>query len=118
MRLSHQARLGHLSRTMSTSRASDISSNLTSIQSRIQSSTPTSSSQPVTLIAVSKLKPLSDIIHAYRTGGQCDFGENYVQELEGKVKDAEAEAEGMKDVRWHFIGPLQSNKAKTLAGAS
>ena len=41
-----------------------------------------------------------------------------MQELEGKVKDAEAEAEGMKDVRWHFIGPLQSNKAKTLAGAS
>src|ERR1700761_4627646 len=116
MRLSHQARLGHLSRTMSTSRSSDISSNLPSIQSRIQSSTPTSSSQPVTLIAVSKLKPLSDIIHAYRTGGQCDFGENYVQELEGKVKDAEAE--GMRDVRWHFIGPLQSNKAKTLAGAS
>ncbi|WP_118972612.1 YggS family pyridoxal phosphate-dependent enzyme [Taibaiella koreensis] len=61
-----------------------------------------------TLIAVSKLKPVSDIEALYRLG-QRDFGENYVQEL------VEKQAQLPADIRWHFIGHLQSNKVKYIA---
>jgi PLP dependent protein len=60
----------------------------------------------VTLVAVSKTKPVSDIQELYDAGHR-DFGENYVQEL------AEKEAQLPKDIRWHFIGHLQSNKVKS-----
>jgi pyridoxal phosphate enzyme (YggS family) len=62
----------------------------------------------VTLIAVSKTKPIDDILALYDLG-QRDFGENYVQELVGKHEILP------KDIRWHFIGHLQSNKAKYIA---
>ncbi len=62
----------------------------------------------VTLVAVSKTKPAGDIQALYDLG-QRDFGENYVQELLQK----QAELPG--DIRWHFIGHLQGNKAKTIA---
>lgn len=61
----------------------------------------------VTLIAVSKTKPIESILEAYHAG-QRDFGENYVQELADKY------AQLPKDIRWHFIGHLQSNKAKYI----
>lgn len=60
-----------------------------------------------TLVAVSKIKPVSDIKALYDLG-QRDFGENYVQEL---VEKAEALP---KDIHWHFIGHLQSNKVKYI----
>jgi PLP dependent protein len=62
----------------------------------------------VTLVAVSKTKPAEDILELYNSG-QRDFGENYVQELVDK------EAQLPKDIRWHFIGHLQSNKVKYIA---
>lgn len=62
----------------------------------------------VTLIAVSKTKPIEMIQEAYNAG-QRDFGENYVQELEQKHKALPA------DIRWHAIGHLQSNKVKYIA---
>ncbi len=62
----------------------------------------------VSLIAVSKIQPLSAIEKLYALG-QRDFGENYVQEL------VEKEAALPKDIRWHFIGHLQSNKVKMIA---
>lgn len=62
----------------------------------------------VTLVAVSKTKPASDIQEMYALG-QRDFGENYVQELVDK------QAELPADIRWHFIGHLQSNKVKYIA---
>lgn len=62
----------------------------------------------VTLVAVSKFKSIENILEAYEAG-QRDFGENYVQEL---VEKAEALP---KDIRWHFIGHLQSNKVKYIA---
>lgn len=62
----------------------------------------------VTLVAVSKTKPNEMIMEAYEVG-QRDFGENYVQELVDK------EASLPKDIRWHFIGHLQSNKVKYIA---
>lgn len=62
----------------------------------------------VTLVAVSKTKPNEDIQVLYDLG-QRDFGENYVQELVDK------QAVLPKDIRWHFIGHLQSNKVKYIA---
>ena len=60
------------------------------------------------LVAVSKTKPNEDILELYNQG-QRDFGENYVQELLKK------HAELPQDIRWHFIGHLQSNKVKQIA---
>lgn len=62
----------------------------------------------VGLVAVSKFKSVEDVKEAY-AAGQRDFGENYVQEL------VEKEAQLPDDIRWHFIGHLQSNKVKYLA---
>ena len=62
----------------------------------------------VTLVAVSKTKPISLIQEAYETG-QRDFGENKVQEL---VEKQEALP---NDIRWHMIGHLQRNKVKYIA---
>jgi uncharacterized pyridoxal phosphate-containing UPF0001 family protein len=61
------------------------------------------------LVAVSKYKPATDIRACY-DAGQRDFGENYAQELIDKA------AALPRDVRWHFIGTVQSNKAKAIAG--
>ena len=61
-----------------------------------------------TLVAVSKTKPVEDIQALYDLG-QRDFGENYVQEMVDK------QAVLPKDIRWHFIGHLQSNKVKYIA---
>ena len=61
----------------------------------------------VTLIAVSKTKPIADLEEAYRVGVR-DFGENKVQEL---VEKAEVLP---KDIRWHMIGHLQRNKVKYI----
>jgi PLP dependent protein len=64
--------------------------------------------QRVTLVAVSKTKPVADIEALYLLG-QRDFGENYVQEL------VEKQALLPTDIKWHFIGHLQSNKVKYIA---
>lgn len=63
----------------------------------------------VTLIAVSKTKPQEAIMEAYALGIR-DFGENKVQELEAKY-DALP-----KDIRWHLIGGLQTNKVRKILG--
>jgi PLP dependent protein len=62
----------------------------------------------VTLIAVSKTKPIADIQELYDAGHR-HFGENYVQELVDKYEQLP------KDIHWHFIGHLQSNKVKYIA---
>lgn len=77
-----------------------IASRLTSIQSNLPSE--------VTLVAVSKTKPVEIIEEAYLQG-QRDFGENKVQELQVK------EPALQKDIKWHMIGHLQSNKVKYIA---
>ena len=61
----------------------------------------------ITLVAVSKTKPVEDILELYDLGHR-DFGENYVQELVEKAERLP------KDIRWHFIGHLQSNKVKLI----
>lgn len=65
--------------------------------------------QNVTLIAVSKTKPVQDIEEAYNTDIR-DFGENKVQELTDKYDKLP------KDIRWHLIGHLQRNKVKYIVG--
>jgi len=62
----------------------------------------------VTLIAVSKTKPIEDVQQAY-DAGQRIFGENMVQELVEKQEHLP------KDIQWHLIGHLQSNKVKYIA---
>jgi hypothetical protein len=77
-----------------------ISENIKHIKSQIP--------ETITLIAVSKTKPNDMLLEAYNAG-QRHFGENYVQELVDK------ETQLPKDINWHFIGHLQSNKVKYLA---
>lgn len=62
----------------------------------------------IVLVAVSKTKPISDILEAYESG-QKIFGENKVQELEKKYSKLPS------DIKWHMIGHLQSNKVKYIA---
>jgi hypothetical protein len=69
--------------------------------------------QSVTLVAVSKLKPAALIREAY-AAGQRDFGENYAQEL----RDKAAQLSDLEGLRWHAIGPLQTNKVKYVARAA
>jgi pyridoxal phosphate enzyme (YggS family) len=88
-----------------------IASNLQDIQGRIRSAAVAGGRNPasVRLVAVSKTRPAGDVIQACQAG-QVVFGENYVQELVAKA------AEVPEAVEWHFIGHLQSNKVKQLAG--
>ncbi|MFT5761613.1 MAG: pyridoxal phosphate enzyme (YggS family) [Polaribacter sp.] len=65
-------------------------------------------SENVTLVAVSKTKPNSDILEAYNTG-QRVFGENKIQEMVAKYDELP------KDIQWHMIGHLQRNKVKYMA---
>lgn len=65
----------------------------------------------IRLLAVSKTKPIKDIIAAYQAG-QCCFGENYVQEGAEKITALKGD---FPDIEWHFIGPLQSNKTSIVA---
>jgi len=62
----------------------------------------------VTLIAVSKTKPVSDLMEAYNAG-QRAFGENKIQEMEAKWQEMP------KDIEWHMIGHVQRNKVKYMA---
>ena len=77
-----------------------ISKNLNNIKSQLPAH--------VTLVAVSKTKPVADLMEAY-DAGQRIFGENYVQEL------VEKQERMPKDIQWHFIGHLQSRKVKLIA---
>ena len=73
------------------------------------------STESVQLLAVSKTKPVEQLVRAYHAG-QRHFGENYVQEAVDKVT---AMSSGLNaefnDICWHFIGPIQSNKTRLIA---
>ena len=77
-----------------------IQSNLNSIKASLP--------EHVTLVAVSKTKPVSDLMQAYEAG-QRIFGENKIQEMTDKW------VEMPKDIQWHMIGHVQSNKVKFMA---
>ncbi len=78
-----------------------------SIQEKLQD-IKTSLPEHVTLVAVSKTKPVSDLMEAY-DAGQRIFGENKIQEM------VEKEAQMPKDIKWHMIGHVQRNKVKYMA---
>jgi pyridoxal phosphate enzyme (YggS family) len=88
-----------------------IAANLMDIQGRIRSAELAGGREPgaVRLVAVSKTRPAAEVMQAFQAG-QVVFGENYVQELVEKA----AEVTGA--VEWHFIGHLQSNKVRQIAG--
>lgn len=90
-----------------------IADRLSIAQSRMNQAAQKCSRLPseIKLLAVSKTKPVSDIIEAYQAGQRL-FGENYVQEAEQKIIDMQPM---YPDIEWHFIGPLQSNKTKIVA---
>ena len=81
--------------------------NLKKVQTNIKSACERAGRKPeeVTLVAVSKMKPLSDIEELLETG-QREYGENYVQELCEKYENIS------KPVHWHMIGHLQTNKVE------
>ena len=85
-----------------------IAENLAVIKKRIALAAENAGRAPndITLIAVSKRKPVSMISEAL-AAGQKDFGENYLQEAQEKITALPSAA-----IRWHFIGKLQSNKAR------
>jgi pyridoxal phosphate enzyme (YggS family) len=89
-----------------------IADTLRDVRRRIDDAARAAGRDPATvkLVAVSKTKPPEAIREAY-AAGQRAFGENYAQELESKAKLLA----DLADIEWHFIGHLQSNKAKLIA---
>ncbi len=86
-----------------------IKDNLEEVEENIRKACEKAGRDPkeVTLVAVSKTKPVSDVEEAYACGMR-DFGENWVQELTEKIPVLP------EDIRWHMIGHLQRNKVKYI----
>jgi PLP dependent protein len=101
-------------------RAEQIAANLAAVHARMDAALRASGRAPdsVRLLAVSKTVAPEDIVAAL-AAGQTDFAENYGQEFRDKhkaVADLLAAQPGLPTLRWHFIGPLQTNKVKYVAG--
>jgi pyridoxal phosphate enzyme (YggS family) len=93
-------------------RTSTLIANLSAVTARITTAlaSSTTPSKPVRLVAVSKLKPASDVLALHQPPtSQLHFGENYLQELLEKSRLLPP------TIKWHFIGGLQSNKCVALA---
>jgi PLP dependent protein len=90
---------------------STIAENIANVRERIHRAVVASARTPdeVTLIAVTKTRPASDVREAWAAGIR-DVGENYLQEALEKMDDL-----GDLPLTWHFIGPIQSNKTRALA---
>ena len=98
-------------------RAEEIARNLTDVRARIAAAARAAGRSPesVRLLAVSKKMPADDV-RAAIAAGQRAFGENYAQELRDKAALLAADSTLPAPPEWHFIGPLQSNKVKYVAG--
>jgi PLP dependent protein len=94
---------------------STVAENLAQIRSRIDAACRRADRDPgeVALLAVSKLQP-ADLVREAYAAGHRDFGENYAQEL----RDKATELSSLPGIRWHAIGPLQTNKAKYVAASA
>ncbi len=92
---------------------SSIEENLQQVRQRITRSCHDAGrpEQSVTLLAVAKTFGATDVRQAH-AAGQCDFGENYVQEALAKIDPL---SDLRAQLRWHLIGPLQSNKTRVVA---
>ena len=97
--------------SLSASQNKMIKDNYQYVLRKIENSAKNAGRDPgdVTLIAVSKTKPVPDLQEAYDAGAR-DFGENHVQELIQKIPVLP------NDIRWHMIGHLQRNKVKYIVG--
>lgn len=93
----------------------DITNHLQTITKNIEATASNANRDPHTvhLLAVSKTRPPEDILEAAKAG-QLAFGENYEQEAVSKIR---AIRQSRPDLRleWHFIGPIQSNKTRSIA---
>lgn len=89
----------------------DIETNLVQVRTLISEYTKRygRTSDSITLLAVSKTKPVQEILAATALG-QRDFGESYLQEAELKIQQISNQS-----LTWHFIGPIQSNKTRKIA---
>jgi len=94
-----------------------IASNLTRLRDEIAAAAHSAGRDPtdVKLIAISKTHPIESI-EAALMAGQVDFGENTVQEALAKIAHFATAPKGDSIPQWHFIGHLQSNKAKSVPG--
>ncbi|MBT6176723.1 MAG: YggS family pyridoxal phosphate-dependent enzyme [Deltaproteobacteria bacterium] len=91
-----------------------IKDRLDDIKARVRASAKSVGRTPdeIRLIAVSKRQPFERLEEAYRLGLR-DFGENTAQGLAQRVRDCDAA--GLRGIRWHFVGQLQSNKVRLVA---
>jgi pyridoxal phosphate enzyme (YggS family) len=101
-------------------RAEQIAANLRDVRARVGAAVEAAGRTvaPPCLLAVSKTVPAEDVVSAL-TAGQRDFAESYGQEFRDKrvaVAAMVAASPGLASPRWHFIGPLQTNKVKYVAG--
>ncbi len=90
----------------------DVAANWRAVLERVRTAAARTgrSGLPIEVVAVSKLQPTEAIRAAYAAGARA-FGENYAQEL----RDKAAELADLPGLRWHAIGPLQTNKARYVA---
>lgn len=100
-------------------RVEQIAANLRDVNDRVDRalSRRRRASETLRLLAVSKTVPAEDVVAAL-AAGQLDFAESYGQEFRDKhaAVASLAASQGLPAPRWHFIGPLQSNKVKYVAG--
>ena len=98
-------------------RGDQLASRLRAVRERIAAAVQSCGRPPdsVGLVAVSKRMPPADVLAAL-SAGQRDFGENYAQELRDKRTAVAGASAAGAATRWHFIGPLQANKVKYIAG--
>ena len=91
---------------------SDLAARLLEVRERVERAALRADRDPssIQLLAISKAQPAQRIREAY-AAGQREFGESYAQELKAKA----AELVALEALRWHFVGHLQSNKAKLVA---
>ncbi len=90
----------------------NVARNLAAVHARMEAAAERAGRDPgsIRLLAVSKTQP-AEVLAAAWDAGQCDFGENYLQEALPKLA-----ALADRAVQWHFIGGLQSNKTRDVAG--
>ena len=91
----------------------EIAKTLAQVTARIEKAAQQAARAPqeITLLAVSKTKPAQRVREAY-AAGQRRFGENYLQDALPKI----AELADLGDIEWHYIGRIQSNKTRDIAG--
>ncbi|QUM83333.1 YggS family pyridoxal phosphate-dependent enzyme [Moritella sp. 28] len=92
-----------------------ISTRLQQVLTQIENAASTSCKKrcEISLLAVSKTKPVEQVMAVYALG-QRKFGENYLQEAIEKITHLQQDS-NYDDIEWHFIGPIQSNKTRPIA---